>query len=395
MSGDWRGWTLGDACVDGALDRRVAVLKGVVDADKRSPCGRYCVLGEDRLNGTFGLARATVDTLFRVDYEHAADLVDAVHGADVDTRSILHVNARFGDDVCHGRVPFSSSSGVVSMMRQRGPRGAIWKSRSTAPTGMSRRTSPRWNAQISWPCGCATSSRYGHARSSIVRSPAARCERDEMSAGANPSELSVASSETSPDRAGSEFRAICSASVAPTSPSACKSNLESMRSACPVLSSPARRKRAGGLPTPFGGGRAMETEPIAASAARCLRTALGLSPRRAANCATVRPPGCSRRAASRRSRVRTGITGARRERPSFDPCLEYNRSHAPCRARHREPGAVHLARAGQGDLSDRDADRVHRARDHDSAWTRNRALEGVKLIVLPILGAELAWRRIA
>ena len=54
----------------------------VVDADEWQSSVGYRVLGEYRLDGTFGLARATVDTLFGVDHEHAADLVDAVDRAD-------------------------------------------------------------------------------------------------------------------------------------------------------------------------------------------------------------------------------------------------------------------------------------------------------------------------
>ena len=62
--------------------------------------------------------------------------------------------------------------------------------------GMSRRTSPRWKAQINRPWGCATSSRYGHAVARSCVLPA-RWDADEMSAGANPSEPSVSSSVAS------------------------------------------------------------------------------------------------------------------------------------------------------------------------------------------------------
>ena len=93
-------------CVDGAVDRRAAVSVGVVDADERRPRVGYRVLGEDRLDRTFGLARATVDALLRVDHEHAADLVDAVDRADVDAGAVLHVDAGLGDDVCHELFPF-------------------------------------------------------------------------------------------------------------------------------------------------------------------------------------------------------------------------------------------------------------------------------------------------
>src|SRR5206468_1626057 len=72
-----------------------------IDADERLPLLGQCVLGEDRLDRAFGLARAAVDALLRVDHEHPRRLVDAVDRADIDARLVLDVDTGLGDDVCH------------------------------------------------------------------------------------------------------------------------------------------------------------------------------------------------------------------------------------------------------------------------------------------------------
>ena len=57
---------------------------------------------EDRLHRALGLARATVDALVGVDVELILSLVDAVDRTYLDATGVLRVDARLGDDVCHG-----------------------------------------------------------------------------------------------------------------------------------------------------------------------------------------------------------------------------------------------------------------------------------------------------
>src|SRR5205807_1386345 len=70
--------------------------------------GRHFVLWIDRRHRAGIDAGATVDALVRIDVEHpvlSAAVDDAVHRADVDAGSVLEIDAGFGDDVGHIRVP--------------------------------------------------------------------------------------------------------------------------------------------------------------------------------------------------------------------------------------------------------------------------------------------------
>jgi len=90
---------------------------GGVDANERLPFLGQGVLGEDRLDGALGLAGTAVDALLGVDHEHPAGLVDAVHGADVDARLVLDVDAGLGDDVRHGGLLYRREQGIDHLMR--------------------------------------------------------------------------------------------------------------------------------------------------------------------------------------------------------------------------------------------------------------------------------------
>src|SRR5207249_8859704 len=73
-----------------------------VDRGELLPLAGDVVLVEDRGDRTHRLARAAVDALVRLDVEHPAALVDAVHGALVDAGAVLHVDAGLADRVGHG-----------------------------------------------------------------------------------------------------------------------------------------------------------------------------------------------------------------------------------------------------------------------------------------------------
>src|SRR5690606_1816673 len=67
------------------------------------PLRRNVGIGEDRLNGTLGLARAAVDTLVGVDVELIFRLIDAVDRTHLDAACVFHGNAGFRDHVRHVR----------------------------------------------------------------------------------------------------------------------------------------------------------------------------------------------------------------------------------------------------------------------------------------------------
>src|SRR5689334_18926769 len=60
---------------------------------------RDVFFGIDRTHRALRLARAAVDAFVGVDEQLVLALVDAIHGTDIDTGTILHTNAGFGDDV--------------------------------------------------------------------------------------------------------------------------------------------------------------------------------------------------------------------------------------------------------------------------------------------------------
>src|SRR5262249_42463717 len=86
--------------------------------DERRPLLGHAVVREDRLHRARGLTRLAVDALVGVDVVLVLALVDAVHGADLDTGLVLHPDARLGDDERH----------VVNLRdTQRTRRGALGK----------------------------------------------------------------------------------------------------------------------------------------------------------------------------------------------------------------------------------------------------------------------------
>src|ERR671917_2522375 len=57
------------------------------------------VLGEDSLDRALGFAGAAIDTLFRVDHEVVAGVVDAVYRADLDATLVLGADTRLRDHI--------------------------------------------------------------------------------------------------------------------------------------------------------------------------------------------------------------------------------------------------------------------------------------------------------
>src|ERR687898_141261 len=57
------------------------------------------VLGVDGLDRAFGFASAAIDTLFRVDHEVVAGVVDAVDRADLDATLVLGADTRLCDHI--------------------------------------------------------------------------------------------------------------------------------------------------------------------------------------------------------------------------------------------------------------------------------------------------------
>src|SRR5690242_10337744 len=87
---------------------RTTSLVVEVDAilvDEALPLLGHAVVREDRLDGTRGLARLAIDAFVGMDVELIVALVDAVHGADLDARLVLHPDAGLGDDERHGIPP--------------------------------------------------------------------------------------------------------------------------------------------------------------------------------------------------------------------------------------------------------------------------------------------------
>ena len=62
---------------------------------------RNVVLGEYRLDRTFGNAQRAIDALVRIDHKEVGALAKAVDRADVDAVGVLAADAGFGDDVGH------------------------------------------------------------------------------------------------------------------------------------------------------------------------------------------------------------------------------------------------------------------------------------------------------
>src|SRR5579872_3132285 len=84
------------------LARDVRPIRGVFPVHLEPALGVRFAVGDDRLDGAFGLADATIDALVGMDDEHVLALVEAIDGAYFDAVHILAADAGFGDDVSHG-----------------------------------------------------------------------------------------------------------------------------------------------------------------------------------------------------------------------------------------------------------------------------------------------------
>jgi hypothetical protein len=94
--------SLADLAGLGRAAGRAQLLEEVdVDLVVVLPLVRNVVFVVDGLDRAHRLARPAVHTLVRVDVEHALTLVDAVHRALFDARSVKHIDARLRDDVGH------------------------------------------------------------------------------------------------------------------------------------------------------------------------------------------------------------------------------------------------------------------------------------------------------
>jgi len=72
-----------------------------VDLNIFLPLLRNFILRKDRIHRTFRLAETAVDALIGMDIEHPLPLIDAVYRTDFHACLILHINARFANDIRH------------------------------------------------------------------------------------------------------------------------------------------------------------------------------------------------------------------------------------------------------------------------------------------------------
>src|SRR5206468_661883 len=115
--------------------------------------GSEAVVGQDSARLTFELRegadalagekllrrREAVDAFLRVDDQDPLELVDAVHGADIDAREVFDVDAGLGDDVSHR---------PVSLLRPLAPRRGPWRAPSTRISRPPGRNRPRGRGAI-------------------------------------------------------------------------------------------------------------------------------------------------------------------------------------------------------------------------------------------------------
>src|SRR5689334_24812818 len=89
--------------------------------DERLPLLGHAVVREDRLHGTRGFARLAIDAFVGMDVVLVFALVDAVDGAHLDARLVLHTDARLGDHERHGNPPSRPAlEGPANALRSRG-----------------------------------------------------------------------------------------------------------------------------------------------------------------------------------------------------------------------------------------------------------------------------------
>jgi hypothetical protein len=59
------------------------------------------IVRSDRIDRTFGLANATIDTYLRIDDKEVRALMKAINGTDCHAISVFALDAAFGDNVRH------------------------------------------------------------------------------------------------------------------------------------------------------------------------------------------------------------------------------------------------------------------------------------------------------
>ena len=120
------------------------------------------VLVVDRLDRAHRLARSAVDALVRVDVEHPAALVDAVHRALFDARLVEQVDAGLGDHVRHGWSSTRAFSGCQYVPRCRFERESGECDEARIGSGILDRW--RWwryrtsSSASGWRCGTGSAS---------------------------------------------------------------------------------------------------------------------------------------------------------------------------------------------------------------------------------------------
>src|SRR6266850_199787 len=86
-------------------------------------------VGQDGVGRAFGFADAAVDAFVRIDDQHVLALVEAVHGADLDTVHVLALDASLGHDIGH-------SAAIAPWMR----RDVFSAAAASSSVAFSRRT---------------------------------------------------------------------------------------------------------------------------------------------------------------------------------------------------------------------------------------------------------------
>jgi len=100
------------------LLRRIVALEHVaVELHVLLHVRRYVFLGEDRRDRTFRLAGAAVDAFIGVDEQLLLALINAIDGAYVYARLVLHADARFGNYVRHRFLVGSIASARTDTLR--------------------------------------------------------------------------------------------------------------------------------------------------------------------------------------------------------------------------------------------------------------------------------------
>jgi hypothetical protein len=73
------------------------------DLDERELVAGHVFLGQDGVDRALGDAHRAVDALVGIDGQEIRALAEAIDRANIDAIGVLAADARFGDDVGHGR----------------------------------------------------------------------------------------------------------------------------------------------------------------------------------------------------------------------------------------------------------------------------------------------------